>query len=85
MTIRQEENTPIGNYFHDNGILKIFEKIKDQVDEFEVDTEELSTDIDFLISSLKGLKITVKKAETEYTKYVAMKELKDKTNTGYDL
>jgi hypothetical protein len=80
MTVRQEENTPIGNYFHDNGILKIFEKIKDQVDEFEVDTEELSTDIDFLISSLKGLKITVKKAETEYTKYVAMKELK-----GYDL
>ncbi len=81
MTVRQEENTPIGNYFHDNGILKIFEKIKDQVDEFEVDTEELSTDIDFLISSLKGLKITVKKAETEYTKYVAMKELKE----GYDL
>jgi len=84
MTVRQEENTPIGNYFHDNGILKIFEKIKDQVDEFEVDTEELSTDIDFLISSLKGLKITVKKAETEYTKYVSMKELEDRTNTGYD-
>lgn len=84
MTIRQEESTPIGNYFHDNGILKIFEKIKGQVDEFEVDTEELSTDIDFLISSLKGLKITVKKAETEYTKYVSMKELKDRTNMGYD-
>ena len=43
MIIRQEESTPIGNYFHDNGILKLFDKIQEMVDEFEVDTDKLNS------------------------------------------
>ena len=39
MIIQQEESTPIGNCFHDSGILKIMEKLQGSVDKFEVDTE----------------------------------------------
>lgn len=80
MIIRQEESTPIGDYFHDNGILKTFEKIKETVDEFEVDSEELMTDCDFLISALKGLKVQIGKVEAEYKKYLAVKERKEELN-----
>lgn len=80
MIIRQEESTPIGDYFYDNGIFKTFEKIKETVDEFEVDSEELMTDCDFLISVLKGLKVQIGKVEAEYKKYLAMKERKEGLN-----
>ena len=77
MMIRQEETTPIGNTFHDSGILKVMEKLKDTVDEFEVDTDAIQTYCDNLITSLKNLKAVTKKAETEYAKIKAQRELKD--------
>lgn len=80
MIIRQEETTPIGDYFHDNGILKIFEKLAECVDEFDVDTDVIYTCCDSLITSLKGLKTITKKAETEYAKVASQKKLKDSLN-----
>jgi len=77
MIIRQEETTPIGDTFHDSGILKVMEKLKDTVDEFEVDTDDIQTYCDNLITSLKNLKAVTKKAETEYAKVKAQRELKD--------
>ena len=77
MIIRQEETTPIGDTFHDSGILKVMEKLKDTVDEFEVDTDDIQTYCDNLITSLKNLKVVTKKAETEYAKVKAQRELKD--------
>ena len=77
MIIRQEETTPIGDAFHDSGILKVMEKLKDTVDEFEVDTDDIQTYCDNLITSLKNLKAVTKKAETEYAKTKAQRELKD--------
>ena len=77
MLIRQEETTPIGDTFHDSGILKVMEKLKDTVDEFEVDTDDIQTYCDNLITSLKNLKAVTKKAETEYAKVKAQRELKD--------
>lgn len=88
MLIRQEETTPIGDTFHDSGILKVMEKLndtveklKDTVDEFEVETDDIQTYCDNLITSLKNLKSVTKKAETEYAKVKAQKELKASLNT----
>lgn len=81
MTIRQEENTPIGNFFHDNGILKVFEMLQAEVDEFEIETENIKVYCDNLISSLKGLKSITEKTESEYAKKKAQRDLKDRLNT----
>ena len=81
MYIRQEESTPIGDTFHDSGILKVMEKLTGVVDEFELDTDDVQTYCDNLITSLKTLKAVTKKAETEYQKVMAQKQLKDSLNT----
>ena len=80
MIIRQEETTPIGNTFHDLGILKVMEKLTGIVDEFELNTDDVQTYCDNLIDSLKSLKVITKKAETEYKKVLAQRELKDSIN-----
>lgn len=81
MIIRQEETTPIGDTFHDSGILKVMEKLQNIVDEFEVETDDIQNYCDNLITSLKNLKAVTKKAETEYSKVKAQKELKASLNT----
>ena len=81
MIVRQEETTPIGNTFHDLGILKVMEKLTGIVDEFELNTDDVQTYCDNLIDSLKSLKAITKKAETEYKKILAQRELKDSINT----
>lgn len=68
MLIRQEENTPIGDFFHDCGISKVFSRLTDTVDEFEVDTDELSNLCDTLVTLSKNLKSQIKKVETEWSK-----------------
>ena len=83
MIIQQEESTPIGNCFHDSSILKIMEKLQGSVDEFEVDTDDIQTYCDALITSLKTLKSVTSKAETEYQKLKARKELRDTINNHY--
>jgi len=83
MIIQQEESTPIGNCFHDSGLMKVFEKLKDTVDEFEVDTDDIQTYCDDMIASLKTLKSVTSKAETEYQKLKARKELRDSINNHY--
>jgi hypothetical protein len=83
MIIRQEESTPIGNCFHDSGLMKVFEKLKDTVDKFEVDTDDIQTYCDDMIASLKTLKSVTSKAETEYQKLKARKELRDTINNHY--
>lgn len=80
MIIRQEESTPIGDYFHDKGILKVFKKIEDSVDEFELDTEKVSSYCDVLIDSVKGLKSYIKKIEAEVKKSRAANEIADSVN-----
>ena len=80
MIIRQEETTPIGNHFHDAGILKQFNAIENIVDEFEVDTEELTAYCDSLIDSLRSLKSLIKKAEAEWEKKSHLQMIKDLTN-----
>lgn len=77
MIIPQVETTPIGDYFHDSGIETFFKKLKDIVDEFETDSDEVNTYCDSLITALKGLKATTKKVEGEYSKYLAQQRIKD--------
>ena len=81
MIIRQEESTPIGDTFHDSGILKVMEKLTGIVDEFELNTDDVQTYCDNLINSLKSLKAITKKAEAEYKKVLAQRELEDSINT----
>lgn len=77
MIIRQEENTPIGDFFHDCGISKVFEKITNTVDEFEVDTDDLNSLCDSLINLSKSLKAQVKKVESAWSKQKQQERLKD--------
>lgn len=75
MQIRQVENTPIGDFFHDNNMIKTFERIKDTVDEFDVDTEELVILIDYLGSKLKEMKNLIKKIEQKESKKSFLEDL----------
>ena len=75
MKIRQEESTPIGNWFHDNGMMRVFNRISEQVDEFDVDTDELSDCCDCLITLAKGLKAQIKKVEAEWQKRQTQKKV----------
>lgn len=36
MIVRQEESTPIGDFFHDSGVSKVFTALETTVDDFEV-------------------------------------------------
>ena len=82
MLVRQIDSTPIGDYFHDSGITKVFEKLTKMVDEFEVDTDELTIFCDSLISSLKGLKTKIKKEESEASKRIAQDKVADLVQKG---
>jgi hypothetical protein len=84
MIVRQEENTPIGDYFHDSGILRVFEKIQNTVDEFEVDTDSLNNNCDILINAIKGLKGQVKKIESAWSKYQSHEEYAVMINRGVE-
>lgn len=80
MIIRQEESTPIGDYFHDRGILKTFEKLTDSIDNFNLDTDTVNSYCDVLIDSLKGLKTFIKKIEGDIRKQRAASEIADSVN-----
>ena len=80
MIIRQEESTPIGNYFHDSGILKVFTKLEESVDKFEVETNDLKAYCDNLITSLKGLKNQINATESAWEKHQQQQRIKDMTN-----
>ncbi|MBO7123269.1 MAG: hypothetical protein J6V90_08325 [Treponema sp.] len=75
MKIRQEDSTPIGDWFHNNGVQSVFESVKNQVDEFDVDTERLANECDILINLLKGLKGQVKKVEAAWQKSQTQKKI----------
>lgn len=85
MNIRQEESTPIGDYFHDADISKIFDKLKDSVDEFEVETDDVNAYCDALIDSLKGLKTHVKKVESAWAKRKSQQKITETLNIGIDV
>jgi chromosome segregation ATPase len=68
MIIRQEDTSPIGDFFHDSGINKIYDALRDEVDEFSVNSDRLCSWIDFLNTKLKQLKNQVKKIEQEQQK-----------------
>lgn len=80
MLIRQEENTPIGNYFHDSGILTVMGKLEETVDEFDVETSDIISYCENLITNLKGLISTTKKCESEYQKYLQQRKIEDMKN-----
>lgn len=82
MIVRQEESTPIGDYFHDCGILKAFECLQNTVDEFEVETTELISCCDYLITNLKNLKNRITAVEKEWAKRKAQEEIGEKTRKG---
>lgn len=68
MIIRQEEKTPIGDFFHDSGVETIFRSISETVDDFEVDSEQMFVRCDRIVSSIKGLQSLLKKCEKEHMK-----------------
>lgn len=77
MLVRQIDSTPIGDYFHDCGISKAFSKLKDNVDEFEVESDNLTMYCDMIIECAKGLKSQIKKLENEYQKHLTQSKMAD--------
>lgn len=77
MIVRQEEETPIGNHFHDNGTFRLFSKISDIVDDFEVDTERLKLLCDEMSAKIKELKSFVCSVEKAELKKSVQKEVRD--------
>lgn len=69
MIVRQEESTPIGNFFHDSGVSKVFTALETTVDDFEVNTDQLLSWCDFIVDKIKLLKGQIKKVETAQKKY----------------
>lgn len=84
MNIRQEETTPIGDYFHDSGVKTIFNAIEITVDEFEVNTDQLNSWIDAVINDLKGLKGQIKRTEADWEKMLRQREIEDMKNRGLE-
>lgn len=77
MIIRQEEETPIGNFFHDNGMLKTFKRIEEMVDDFEVDTDRLKMWCDEMVNHMKSLKNFVTAQEKNTLKKEVQREVED--------
>lgn len=82
MIIRQEEETPIGNYFHDNGTMRLFSVITYIVDEFEVDTERLKLLCDEMSAKIKELKSFVGTVEKAELKKSVQKEIQDLSSSS---
>lgn len=82
MTIRQEEETPIGNYFHDSGAYTVFNALCSVVDDTEVESEQLKAWCDILINDIKGLKIVIQKCEKETERQKYRDEINDMIHRG---
>lgn len=80
MLIRQEEETPVGDYYHDYRIEPLFNEVKNTVDEFEFDSEVLKMNIETLMTRLKGLRNFIVSLEKTAMKSNYQQELKDKYN-----
>lgn len=80
MLIRQEEKTPVGDYYHDYRIEPLFNEVKSTVDEFEFDSEVLKMNIETLMTRLKGLRNFIVLLEKTAMKSNYQQELKDKYN-----
>lgn len=84
MTIRQEESTPIGDFFHDSGVLSAFTKLEEVVDEFNVETDTVTTLCDTVIEAIKGLKGQVKKVESAWQKRLSQEKVSNLINRGIE-
>jgi hydroxypyruvate isomerase len=82
MIIRQEEKTPIGDFYHNSGIKLTLSLLESRVDDFRVDTDELNGYADALISKLKNLKVQIKKTEQEWQKKQICDEINSITQWG---
>ena len=82
MKIRQEENTPIGNYFHDSGVKTIFDALATKVDSFDVDTDQITAWCDIVIRDLRGLQGLVSKCEKEWIKKQHEEEVEEMKHRG---
>ena len=75
MNIRQEESTPIGDYFHDSGAWSAFNSLESIVDDFDIDTDTVTALCDKVIEAMKGLKARMRKSEIEWLKQKKREEL----------
>lgn len=82
MRVRQEENTPIGNYFHDSGVTTVFNALAQTVDEFEVETDQLNAWCEHIVKSIKGLQSHIKACEKEWVKHEQQREINSMINRG---
>lgn len=84
MRIRQEENTPIGDYFHDSGAKSAFGSLESIVDDFDLDTDTVAALCDKVIECMKGLKGQVKKVESAWVKQVSQDRISEMISRGMD-
>jgi len=82
MIIKQIDETPIGNTFHDSGVTTIFNALAQTVDEFEVESDQLYAWCDHIIKSMKMIQSVIKDCEKKQTKKFHEQEIEDKIHRG---
>ena len=82
MIIKQIDETPIGNSFHDSGVTTIFNALAQTVDEFEVDSDQLNAWCEYIIKSMKTIQAVIKDCEKKQTKKFHEQEIEDKIHRG---
>lgn len=82
MKVRQEEDSPIGNCFHDSGVTTVFNALAQTVDDFEIDTDQLNAWCEHIIKSMKTLQYQIKDYEKKQIKKMHERDIADMVNRG---
>lgn len=84
MKISQIDESPIGNYFHDSGVMTIFNALVETVDNFEVDSDQLYAWCEGVVKSIKGLQAKIKECERKEIKKIHERQIHDMTHRGIE-
>lgn len=82
MIIKQIDETPIGNNFHDSGVTTIFNALAQTVDEFEVESDQLNAWCEHIIKSMKMIQSVIKDCEKKQIKKMHEQDIEDRIHRG---
>ena len=82
MKLIQEEESPIGNCFHESGVTTIFNALAQTIDEFEVESDQLMAWTDHIIKSMKQVQAAIKDCERKQIKKIHERDIEDRIHRG---
>ena len=82
MKLSKINESPIGNTFHESGVTTIFNVLAETVDEFYVDSDQLSAWCDHIIKSMKLIQSVIKDCEKKQIKKMHEQDIEDRIHRG---